>query len=148
MCCVWEGGRNEEQVAFSDAEVQCSEGFPGVKIQTPQPPVLDIVQGVRAAGTREGDVQGGLTPCSLLPLETRDLGLSRDVLPAPQRPLAVVWSGAEQTSPTSSLMAVGLLWRGSVEREMLDKQACTGAGFGPGIYAYIVLGIKCSERLS
>lgn len=73
------------------------EDFPGVKVQTPQPNVLDVVQGVRAAGmrggdVRGGDVEGGSTPCSLLPLETQDLGVSLDIKTAPQRPLAVVWS--------------------------------------------------------
>jgi len=40
---------------------------------------LDIVQGVGAAGTRGGDAQRGLAPCSLLPLETQDLGLRLDI---------------------------------------------------------------------
>ena len=69
------------------------EDFPGVNIRIPQPNVLDIVQGVRAAGTRGGGEQGGLTLCSLLPLETWDLELSLDVsVNSSRKPLAVVWS--------------------------------------------------------
>ena len=98
---------------------------------------------VRAAGTRGGDVQGGLAPCSLLPLETSCLGLVLDVLTAPQRP--GLCSGLlEQSKPhcvlTSSWMSVGPLCSRLMKGEMLDEQPCTGAGFGPGIYAYTYSG--------
>lgn len=71
-------GGNEEQITFSDGKGQSLENFSGVKTQTPQPVFWTSCR-VSAAVIRGGDVEGGLTLCSLLPLETQDLGLSLDV---------------------------------------------------------------------
>lgn len=72
--------------------------------------------GIRAAGTRGGGVQGGLTPCSLLPLECQSLGLSLGVsVNSSAVPLAVVWT---PLYPHILTVSVGLLCSGSMEREM------------------------------